>query len=294
MKLKNLSKLKFHFANFISISRLDRPIPILFLFLPCAWGLWFAYNKYISISAMWEGTLLFLLGSISARSLGCIINDVIDKDIDLQVERTKTRLIASGRVSIKYAIFIGLLWSLIGLYCFLKFNSTAQLFILTGLGIAVIYPFAKRFFKYPQIILGLGFNIGILVGYSAVYGSITNAVILLYVMGIYWTMIYDTIYAMQDIKDDIRLGLKSTAILYEGKILSQLTKFGIMMVSIICLVGWIEGVGIVYYILSIFSVLSIFLTLVKFSANNLQLSFYFATIPGFIIWIQILLLRIDH
>ena len=243
----NLKTLSFHYKNIIEISRLRNPWPIFLLFLPCAWGLLLGYAPYISKFAMAKGLLIFFIGSVAGRSFGCIVNDIVDKDIDIKVERTKSRAIASGAVSVKYAISIAAIWLFVGLCCLLMLNYMAYLFVIAGVCISVIYPFTKRFFKTPQLVLGIAFNIGVLVGYSAIYKTISNSAFAFYIAGIYWTMFYDTIYATADLEDDKRLGINSTAVQHADNTSFFLLKCIIMMTGLLVTAGILDRMPWQYY-----------------------------------------------
>lgn len=281
----------YHSNKILDVSRLNNPLPIILLFLPCTWGLFLAYNKQISTFAMIYALLIFLIGSIAGRSIGCIINDIIDRDIDKQVERTKDRAIASGRISIKYGIFVAILWSMIGLYCFLKLNTIAKLFIILGMALSVIYPYTKRFFSMPQLVLGLAFNIGIFVGYSAVYNTIVDILFPLYVIGIYLTMFYDTIYAISDIEDDKRLGINSTAVKYEDKLMLYLIKCVIIITGMSIFLGVMAKMPWQYYgfIPAIFLEMIYILMLLFRGIKAPQYCFYRCISIGVMISIQILI-----
>ncbi len=237
-----------HCKKAAEISRFYNILPVFLLFWPCVWGLCLGYNEYISKIAMLKAVVIFFIGAVAGRSFGCIVNDIIDKDIDIGVERTKNRAIASGRVSVKYAVIVAIFWLLIGLFCLSFLNSMAYLFVIAGVCLAIIYPFTKRFLKSPQIILGAAFNIGIFVGYSAIYKTISNSCVALYLAGIYWTLFYDTIYATADLEDDLRLGINSTATRYVDDIPNFVFKCAIMTVGLLVTSGILANMPWQYYI----------------------------------------------
>jgi 4-hydroxybenzoate polyprenyltransferase len=188
------------------LARLDRPAGSWLLFWPCAWGLALA-------GGLWTNTVLllwFALGSIAMRAAGCVWNDIIDRDLDAQVARTRNRPVASGAIPIRHALAFAIALSLIGLVVVLQLRLAAQLTAIASLGLVAAYPFMKRITWWPQAWLGLTFNWGALVGYVAVADP-TPAMALLYAGGIAWTLGYDTIYALQDIEDDAMAGIKSSA-----------------------------------------------------------------------------------
>jgi 4-hydroxybenzoate polyprenyltransferase len=197
---------------YAQLMRLDRPIGWWLLLLPCWWGLLLAQIDHGGgLPNLWFA-LLFLVGSIVMRGAGCTLNDIIDRNFDAQVLRTKQRPIPSGRVSVKQAFIFLIAQCLIGLVILLQFNHYTVTLGIASLAIVAIYPFMKRITNWPQLVLGLAFNWGALVGWSAVHGSLSWPPIALYVGGVFWTLAYDTIYAHQDKEDDILIGVKSTAL----------------------------------------------------------------------------------
>ena len=204
--------------NYIYLMRLDKPTGFLLLFWPCSWGM--AYNlNYLHISYQWFYFLfLFFVGSILMRSAGCIYNDIVDKEIDKKVERTKNRPLASGKVSLRNAWILILTLCFLSLIILFQFNIKTIFFGLSIIFIVLLYPFAKRFTYWPQLILGIVFNFGILLSWLSLNDSFIIGIILLYLSGIFWTVGYDTIYALQDIVDDKKIGVKSLALLLDKKI----------------------------------------------------------------------------
>jgi 4-hydroxybenzoate polyprenyltransferase len=188
------------------LARLDRPAGSWLLFWPCAWGVALADG----LVADWALILWFGLGSVAMRAAGCVWNDIIDRDLDAQVERTRARPVASGAISVKKALALAIGLSLIGLVVVLQLRPLAQLVAVASLGLVAAYPFMKRITWWPQAWLGLTFNWGALVGFVAVADP-TPAMALLYAGGVAWTLGYDTIYALQDIEDDAMAGIKSSA-----------------------------------------------------------------------------------
>ncbi|MDF1728505.1 MAG: 4-hydroxybenzoate octaprenyltransferase [Sulfitobacter sp.] len=200
---------------YLRLSRADRPIGTWLLLLPCWWGLALAilYDQ----SPRWED-LWYLAGSgIGAflmRGAGCTWNDITDRDIDAKVARTRSRPIPSGQVSVRAALAWMILQALLAACILFTFNWTAILLGVASLGLVAIYPFAKRFTWWPQVFLGLAFNWGALLIWTAHTGSLGAPAVLLYAAGIAWTLFYDTIYAHQDTEDDALIGVKSTARLF--------------------------------------------------------------------------------
>jgi 4-hydroxybenzoate polyprenyltransferase len=191
---------------FASLMRLDRPIGSWLLYWPCAWSVALA-----GVDDRWDLLLWFGLGAFAMRSAGCVYNDIVDRDLDRQVERTRLRPLASGRVSLRSAwLLIGLL-SLVGLVVLLQLNPLAAVVAVASLAPVAAYPFMKRLTWWPQAWLGIVFSWGALVGWPAVTGSLGWTALLLWFGSIAWVVGYDTLYAIQDIEDDALVGVKSSA-----------------------------------------------------------------------------------
>jgi 4-hydroxybenzoate polyprenyltransferase len=193
--------------------RLDRPIGIWLLLLPALWSIALASGGILSMNAhSYITAILFTLGAVIMRAAGCVINDIWDRKIDAKVERTKHRPIASGEVSLKQALALLAALLTIGLIILIQFNNFTIVLGVISLPFIIAYPLMKRFMWWPQAFLGLTFNFGALMGWSAITGSLGVTPIVLYIGGIFWTLAYDTIYAHQDMEDDMRVGVKSTAL----------------------------------------------------------------------------------
>jgi 4-hydroxybenzoate polyprenyltransferase len=191
---------------FASLMRLDRPIGTWLLYWPCAWSVALA-----GVGDRWDLLLWFALGAFATRSAGCVYNDIVDRDLDRRVERTRLRPLASGRVSVRAAwVLIGLL-CLIGLIVLVQLNRTTAIVALVSIAPVAAYPFMKRVTWWPQAWLGLVFSWGALVGWPAVTGSLHLPALLLWFGSIAWVIGYDTLYAIQDIEDDALVGVKSSA-----------------------------------------------------------------------------------
>ncbi len=230
------------------LMRLDRPIGIWLLLLPSFWGIALAAGGLGQFTVRtWTVMVLFALGAVIMRGAGCVINDLWDRDLDKMVERTRGRPIASGAVLPKQALVFLATLLLFGLLILLQFNMTTILLGLLSLPLITTYPLMKRITWWPQAFLGLTFNFGALMGYSAIYGSVDAAALLLYISGFFWTIAYDTIYAHQDKDDDIMAGIKSTARLFNEE-----SKF------------WVRG----FYGLSAISLLVCFI--VKYMQENTE------------------------
>jgi 4-hydroxybenzoate polyprenyltransferase len=202
--------------NFIDLIRLKKPIGFMLLFWPCSWGLTLAYDFSTQLNNYFFYLILFFLGSVLMRSAGCIVNDILDKEFDKKVFRTKDRLIASNQISIKLGIFYVIILCFLALLVLLNFNSFTIFLALGSMPLAFTYPLMKRFTYWPQLFLGITFNYGLILGWTAIKGQIDFVPIIFYLGAIFWTLGYDTIYGYQDIKDDEIIGLKSTSIKFKS------------------------------------------------------------------------------
>lgn len=195
---------------YLKLARLDRPIGIWLLLWPCWWAAGLAAMSGHGWPNLWH-IILFTIGATAMRSAGCTFNDIIDRDLDRHVARTSGRPLPAGEVTVWQATcWLGLL-SLAGLVVLLQFNWFTVLLGASSLLVVAIYPFMKRITGMPQAVLGLAFSWGALVGWSAVFGSLSLAPVLLYLAAVFWTIGYDTIYALQDIEDDAVVGIRSSA-----------------------------------------------------------------------------------
>jgi 4-hydroxybenzoate polyprenyltransferase len=204
---------------YAQLARWDRPIGWQLLMWPCFWSVTLAANAKAA-SGQWVGGMLvyhlvlYFIGSVAMRGAGCTYNDLVDHKIDMEVARTRSRPLPSGRVSRRQAKIFIALQALVGLVVLLQFNLFAAILGLLSLAIVALYPFAKRFTDWPQFFLGLAFSWGALMGWAGVYGTLSFAAVLLYIASILWTIGYDTIYAHQDKEDDELIGVRSTARLF--------------------------------------------------------------------------------
>merc|ERR1711991_116504 len=179
------------------------------------WGLTLIYDFTGSLNIYFYYLLLFFLGSVLMRSAGCIVNDILDKEFDAKVFRTKNRPIASGKVTIKLAIIYALLLCLLAFFVLLNFNIFTIIIALASMPLAFTYPLMKRFTYWPQLFLGVTFNYGLILGWTSISPEISLAPVIFYLGAIFWTLGYDTIYGFQDVKDDEIIGLKSTSIKFK-------------------------------------------------------------------------------
>ncbi|NCN84228.1 MAG: 4-hydroxybenzoate octaprenyltransferase [Sphingomonadales bacterium] len=211
------------------LARFDRPIGWWLLYWPCAWGIALAGGAI----ERWDLLLWLLLGSIAMRGAGCVYNDIVDRDLDRQVERTRSRPLASGAVSLKAAWIWLTILCLIGLTVWWQINGIAKLVALGSLALVAAYPFMKRITWWPQAWLGLVFSWGALVGWLAIDPAFHWAMALLYFGSIFWVIGYDTIYALQDREDDALVGIRSSALR-----LGENVRFGVLTFYLIALVSW--------------------------------------------------------
>lgn len=202
---------------YLRLARFDRPIGAWLLLMPCWWSAALAAGVAHDVSQLPRVILLFLIGAFVMRGAGCTWNDITDRDLDARVERTRSRPIPAGQVSVTQALVFLVAQALIGLVVLLQFNRFAVATGIASLLIVAIYPFMKRITWWPQIVLGLAFSWGALMGFAVTLGRIDAAAILLYAGSISWVIGYDTIYAHQDVEDDALIGVKSTARLFGAR-----------------------------------------------------------------------------
>jgi 4-hydroxybenzoate polyprenyltransferase len=257
--------------QFANLLRLNKPIGIFLLFWPCAWSLtmtqWFVVNNYQFIKYL----ILFFIGSIIMRSAGCVYNDIVDKNVDIKVQRTKKRLIASGKITIKTAWLIILLLLIPALIILFQFNNFSKILGLSSGLLIIAYPFMKRITFWPQLFLGFTFNWGVLLGWSVFFENLTIETIILYMAAIFWTLGYDTIYALQDRRDDLKIKIKSTAIKFGSDIKNFLFFCYISSITFLIALGFLTNRSLVYFILLVIAALHLayqVLTIKKIKSNN--------------------------
>ena len=254
---------------FIDLTRLKKPIGFMLLFWPCAWGLTLAYDFSQSLNNYFLYLTLFFLGAVLMRSAGCIVNDILDKEFDKKVFRTKGRPIASNKISVKLAIFFVTLLCFLALFVLLNFNTYTIILALGSMPLAFTYPLMKRFTYWPQLFLGITFNYGLILGWTAIKGGVDVAPILFYIGAIFWTLGYDTIYGYQDIKDDETIGLKSTSIKFKGKEKQFLFTCYSFLISLFIIGGYCMKFPNIYYFLTIIPFLHLFFYQMKiFESKN--------------------------
>ena len=234
----------------IQLTRLNKPIGFLLLFWPCMWGLTLAYNFNEEIELYFIYIILFFLGSVFMRSAGCIFNDIVDKDFDKRVERTKNRPLAAGKISLFEAFIYVIFLCLVSLVILLQFNFITITLGMSSMILAFAYPFMKRITYWPQLFLGLTFNWGIIMGWASLSNNISIEPVLLYLSAIFWTLGYDTIYGLQDIQDDEIIGTKSTAIKFKDNIKIFVSTCYCLFVFFILILFFIMEINKIYLILT--------------------------------------------
>lgn len=232
-----------------SLLRLDKPIGTWLLFWPCAWSIGMAGYAAAAPHLDWKQLALFATGAVIMRGAGCTLNDLCDRDIDAQVERTRNRPMACGLVTPRQALVALSMQLTAGLAVLLQLNRTSIALGAVSLLPAAVYPLMKRITHWPQLVLGLAFNWGALLGWTAVTGTVGWGVVVpLYAAGVCWTLVYDTIYALQDIRDDCAANVKSTALLFGGAWRRWLSVFAASSIGALCVAGYANGHGVPYYV----------------------------------------------
>src|SRR6266568_242020 len=231
---------------YLRLSRFDRPIGSWLLLMPCWWSAALAAAMAHDVSRLPLTIVLFFIGAFVMRGAGCTWNDITDRDLDAKVERTRSRPLPSGQVSAKQALAFLIVQALIGLVVLLQFNRFAIATGIASLVIVAIYPFMKRITWWPQIVLGLAFSWGALMGFAVTFGRIDVSAIALYAGSIAWVIGYDTIYAHQDSEDDALIGIKSTARLFGERTHRALAVFYSLAVVLLGLAGWSAGAGVIF------------------------------------------------
>lgn len=232
---------------YLKLARFDRPIGSWLLLFPCWWSLALAeLSRGRPYPNLWF-VALFFIGAFVMRGAGCTWNDIVDRNYDGRVARTAGRPIPSGQVSTFQALLFGIALSLIGFAVLIQFNMFTVWLGVSSLGLIAIYPFFKRFTFWPQVVLGLTFKWGALVGWAAVYGELSAAPLVLYAGCVLWTIGYDTIYAHQDKEDDALLGLKSTALRFGDATQDWVGGFYAGAVVLWAVAGFLAGAHLIFF-----------------------------------------------
>ena len=279
-----------HLKIFIELTRLNKPIGFMLLFWPCSWGLTYAKSFSQNNSIYFYYLILFFFGSLLMRSAGCIFNDIVDKDFDKKVKRTKKRPLAANIISVNHAFFY------VAFLCFFAFLILIQFNTLTiflGLGsmlLAFSYPFMKRITYWPQLFLGITFNWGIIMSWTSMGYDISYNILTLYTAAIFWTLGYDTIYGAQDMSDDEIIGLKSTSIKFKKNIKFFVGSCYFISVLLLSLL-FLELIGINFFTLFLFAFsLSLFYQLKTFKKEEQEsclMAFKINNLSGLILFLSI-------
>ena len=232
---------------YLRLARLDRPIGSWLLLMPCWWSVGLAGMHNARFPSLWH-IVLFFIGAFAMRGAGCTWNDLVDRDLDGRVERTRSRPIPSGQVTVAQATMFMVAQALVGFLVLIQFNRFTVATGIASLLVVVIYPFMKRITYWPQIFLGLAFSWGALMGWPAAFGRLDWPAIVLYAGSILWVIGYDTIYAHQDRDDDLLIGLKSTALLFGERTPTMLAVFYAGAIVLIAAAGFMAGGGIIFTI----------------------------------------------
>lgn len=229
--------------NYVRLMRLDKPIGVWLLLWPTLWALWLAGEGHPDAGVF----IVFILGVVVMRSAGCVLNDFADRNIDPYVERTRTRPIASGAVAPAEALTLFVALSLVAVGLAAMLNRPAQLLAVIAAGLTIVYPFIKRFISIPQFVLGAAFGWAVPMTFAAQTGSASQLAWLVFGVALIWAVIYDTFYAMVDREDDLRVGVKSTAILFGDADLFVIGGLQLLMLLALILVGNMAELGVWYY-----------------------------------------------
>ena len=278
------------FQVFIRLTRLNKPIGFLLLFWPCIWGLTLGYYFNTNTTLYLKYIILFFVGSVLMRSAGCIFNDIVDRNLDRKVERTKERPIASGKISVSEAFIYLVFLCLVALLILLQFNWLTIILGLSSMTLVFTYPFMKRITYWPQLFLGLTFNWGIIMGWTSLTNDISIEPIILYLSAIFWTLGYDTIYGLQDIHDDELVGVKSTSIKFKNNVKVFVGICYSLFVLCILILGLLMKIDKYLLALSTFFILSLIYQIKIFktdSPTSCLFSFKINNLTGLLVFLFI-------
>ena len=254
---------------YIRLMRLDKPIGILLLLWPTYWALFLSADGWPDFDLL----IIFTLGVIVMRSAGCVINDFADRNIDKHIKRTKDRPLTSGEISPNSALVLFTVLVLIALVLVLQTNILTIQLSFVAVGLATLYPFTKRWTNFPQLVLGAAFGMSVPMAYSAQTGTLPISSGIIFLASLVWTLIYDTLYAMADREEDIKIGVKSTAILFEKYDQNIITLLQILLILIFIAMGNIFNLGLIYYFSLI--IIVFFMIYHQFLMRKRQNSLYF-------------------
>jgi len=257
---------------FVELTRLKKPIGFMLLFWPCSWGLSMAYDFSSNLNIYFFYLLLFFLGSVLMRSAGCIVNDILDREFDKKVIRTKDRPIASGKISVKLALIYSGVLCLIAFVVLINFNFFTIVIALASMPLAFTYPLMKRLTYWPQLFLGITFNYGLLLGWTSINEEISLIPIIFYIGAIFWTLGYDTMYGFQDIEDDEIIGVKSTSIKFKKNPIIFLSLCYSIFLSTLILIGYVSEFKYLYFLsIGLIAIQMYFFQLKKFNSKDPQI-----------------------
>ena len=278
---------------FLELTRLKRPIGYMLLFWPCAWGLTLVFDFSYNLLIYFFYLLLFFMGSVLMRSAGCIVNDIVDRNFDRNVERTKNRPLASGRVPVKLAVSYVIILCFLAFLVLINFNKFTIFLALASMPFAFTYPLMKRYTYWPQLFLGFTFNYGLILGWVSINSDLSLVPIIFYLGAIFWTLGYDTIYGFQDIKDDEIIGLKSTSIKFKSNPYIFLNLCYLIFYISIVLIGILMELNKYYFLFSIVIFFQLFyLQLKKLDVqipSNCLKTFKSNNLLGFLVFINLLI-----
>ena len=282
-----------HISIFFELTRLKKPIGYMLLFWPCAWGLTIAYDFQNGFDDYILYIFLFFSGAVLMRSAGCIVNDIIDKNYDQKVERTKDRPLASNKISVRSALVIALILCLLAFLILINFNNLTIILAICSMPFAFTYPLMKRFTYWPQLFLGLTFNYGLLLGWISIQEEISFIPLIFYFGAIFWTLGYDTIYGYQDIKDDEIIGVKSTSIKFKNSPKTFISVCYFLFFLSLILIGYFMNFNNLYYLLLIIPFFHLFfyqiINLDIDNNNSCHQKFKSNNILGLIIFLTVLI-----
>ena len=283
-----------HLKIFVELTRLNKPIGFMLLFWPCSWGLALAYGENQNLNLFLYYLILFFLGSVLMRSAGCIFNDIVDKDFDKKVKRTKNRPIASGQINVKQSFIYVLILCALAFLILIQFNYLTIILGLSSMLLAFSYPFMKRITYWPQLFLGITFNWGIIMAWSSITNEISMEIVLLYLSAIFWTLGYDTIYGAQDMSEDEIIGLKSTSIKFKNYI-KLFVGISYLITVILITYTFRDKIGINFFSILLFLfIITLFYQIFKFNKKKPKTClkmFKLNNISGLTLLISLLLIK---
>jgi len=285
-----------NFELFLELTRLKKPIGFMLLFWPCLWGLTLALQFINGEYVFLKHCILFFCGAVLMRSAGCIVNDILDRKIDVMVERTKNRPIASGKISVKKSLIYVFLLCFTAFLILIQFNFNTIILGLASMPFAFSYPLMKRFTYWPQLFLGITFNYGLVMAWFSLTNEFSFYPFILYFGAIFWTLGYDTIYGFQDIKDDEIIGVKSTSIKFKNNAKPFITICYLIFFITLIIIGYLESYNKIYFYGLIIVLIHLFYIQIKslkiHSHDNCLKAFKSNNFLGFFIFINLILGKI--